>query len=60
MQLCRIEIYLIERGARELRRQLVEQSQAEGLADCLRKDVLAQIGVLDYTIKKLNNELNKE
>lgn len=60
MYLCRIEIYLIERGARELRRQLSEQAQAEGLADCLRRDLLAQIGVLDYTIEKLNNELNRE
>lgn len=60
MYLCRIEIYLLERGARELRRQLAEQAQAEGLADCLRRDLLAQIGVLDYTIEKLNNELNRE
>lgn len=60
MQLCKIEIHLLERGARELHRKLAEQSQAEGLADCLRKDLLSEIGVLDYTIKKLNNELNKE
>ena len=60
MQLCKIEIHLLERGARELHRKLAEQSQAEGLADCLRKDLISEIGVLDYTIKKLNNELNKE